>query len=101
MEFVAMKAPRIGFARTGRASASSKPRSRRSFSILSTEALESRALLAVSPAGAALSPAAGTFFAGPVATFTANGPGPINPTNYSAVIDWGDGTSHPGSIAVD
>ena len=96
-----MKAPRIGFARTGRASASSKPRSRRSFSILSTEALESRALLAVSPAGAALSPAAGTFFAGPVATFTASGSGPINPANYSAVIDWGDGTSYPGSIAVD
>jgi hypothetical protein len=42
----------------------------------------------------------GTPFSGRVATFTDADPFPPIEPNYSATIDWGDGTSSPGLIAV-
>ncbi|HEX8203186.1 MAG TPA: PKD domain-containing protein, partial [Isosphaeraceae bacterium] len=63
--------------------------------------LEGRRLLAVTPAGVAITATEDQLFVGLVATFTANDPSPQSEDNYSATIDWGDGRTSEGFVIAD
>ena len=65
------------------------------------EALEDRRLMTVSITPLTFNPTEGSAFSGNVATFTSNDPPVQDVANYTATIDWGDGTSDAGSVAVD
>ena len=65
------------------------------------EALESRCLLAVTVTGKVISLTEGVGAAATVASFTSNDPPIQLATNYSASIDWGDGTTTAGNISAN
>jgi hypothetical protein len=69
--------------------------------LLAAERLEDRQLLAVFPLGTTLAMTEGVASSPLVATFTSDDPSLQSAANYSASIDWGDGTSSSGSITSD
>jgi hypothetical protein len=60
------------------------------------QTLEPRSLLSVTPVGVTIAPTEATAFTGTVASFTATDAGP-----FSASINWGDGTTTAGTVAIN
>lgn len=62
------------------------------------ETLENRTLMSVNPTAVTFTATEAAAFSGTVATFTSNDHSPQSASNYSATIDWGDGTVTSGAV---
>src|SRR3954469_6775409 len=83
-----------------RPQASPRPRRTRRY-LPALEGLESRWTPSVTPTRLTFLMTEGTATTPIVASFTSNDPTPQNAANYSASINWGDGTTVSGSVTAN